>query len=56
MKFLEKVAKVVASVWNFLATTFAICLGASYIIIAIALFMPENARDVVEIILNIFQR
>ena len=58
MKFFEKVAscmaKSIASIWKFFTRTFTICLVGSIATFIIALLMPKNMLNVIEVIRNIF--
>ena len=50
MKFFEVMAKAVNKIWNFTSTMLMICSISAFALFGIAMFMPDNAVKVIEMI------
>ena len=49
MKFFEVITRAVSKVWRFISTVCTIGLVAVFVLLAIALIMPDNLVKVIEI-------
>lgn len=54
MKFLDLIAKVMGGLWKFVTNTFSICLVSAIAVFVIAIFMPDEVLQAIEIVKGLF--
>lgn len=54
MKFLDLIAKAIGGLWKFVTTTFSLVLISAIAVFVIAIFMPDEVLQAIEIVKGLF--